>query len=101
MSKFINQPVTALPGDVIVVTAQGFRVQVANVCLQTEDQCKRNQAAYEQQRNPVFGFECPGTVTEDKPTMRFTVPHNDKWLIFYDADQITRIDISVHSEHQQ
>lgn len=100
MPKFINQLVTALQGDVIIATAQGFRVPVANVCLQTEDQCKRNQAANEQRHNPAFGFECLETVTEDNPTARFIVPRNDKWFIFHDADQIRSLDVSVQSGHQ-
>lgn len=94
MPKFINLPVNVSTGDTVVVTVNDFYVRNAAVCLETAEQCKRNQQAYENDES-FLEFECPRTATQENPTVRFTIPHNGKWFIFYDADQIGGIHVAV------
>lgn len=100
MPKFIHQPIDASAGDVITATAYGFYVSTASMCLETISQSKQNQAANDEQENPVFGFEVPGTVTKERPSIRFTIPKDDTWCIFYDADQIRRVDVTIERPRQ-
>ncbi len=100
MPDFIHRQIHASTGDVVIATARDFYVTIANVCLETEDQCKQNQIADEESETPVFGFEFPETVTVERPTVKFTIPRHGKWFLFYDEDQIGSLDVTIARNRQ-